>query len=114
MAVILEPQKRRDKTDPQAFIIDTDAFCLTQDDYYKYVLKKKQKFTLSLITQIINDNPQGIIQREIICQIQQIYKNKRVGDNGIYYLLGIFDGKLFKSFKGDDYNKKSISHYSLL
>ncbi|WP_169999996.1 AAA family ATPase [Campylobacter sp. RM9328] len=98
--VTLEPKKRRNKTEPKAFIVDTLANTITEANFYDYAITDKEALTLEYVLSVINESPQGISQSELIKQT----KAKATADgveilalNAFWAFLKTRTGKDFKA-----------------
>ncbi len=94
----LEPQKYRLDTKPQKVAIDTKAHTIFFRDDMTIGLTQKQYITLELAKEIINANPNGIIQSELAKQIVKLANANYyeiVGKNSLWALLAEFNDKLF-------------------
>lgn len=111
LVVTLEPQKRRDDTKHQAFVVDlSDAAMenLTQADYWDYALNDKQQAALDYALEVIAENPQGIIQGKLASAIYARAKEDErevVGKNLLWELLKKYDKALFNIRKEPGKNR---------
>lgn len=98
LSLDLEPQKHRLDTKPQKVVIDTKAHTIFFRDDIRIGLTQKQYITLELAKEIINANPNGIIQSELAKQIVKLANANYyeiVGKNSLWALLAEFNDKLF-------------------
>ena len=98
LSLDLEPQKYRLDTKPQKVVIDTKAHTIFFRDDMTIGLTQKQYITLELAKEIINANPNGIIQSELAKQIVKLANANYyeiVGKNSLWALLAEFNDKLF-------------------
>ncbi len=98
LSLDLEPQKYRLDTKPQKVVINTKAHTIFFRDDIKIGLNQKQHITLELAQEIINANPNGIIQSELAKQILKLANANYyeiVGKNSLWALLAEFNEKLF-------------------
>lgn len=110
LVVTLEPQKRRDDTKPQAFIVDTAGIAnLTKVDYDLYSLSEKEQITLDYAIDIINDNPSGIKSSDLIEGIRKYAKDDKVdiiaNNNDLHKFLHRYNGKEYYIQKGNNFGK---------
>ena len=108
LVVTLEPQKRRDDTKPQAFIVDTSGIAnLTKVDYDLYSLSEKEQITLDYAIDIINNNPSGIKSSDLIENIRKYAKDDKVdiiaNNNDLHKFLHRYNGK--------EYYIEKVSHF---
>lgn len=98
LSLDLEPQKYRLDMKPQKVVIDTKAHTIFFRDDMTIGLTQKQYITLELAKEIINANPNGIIQSELAKQIVKLANANYyeiVGKNSLWALLAEFNDKLF-------------------
>lgn len=99
LSLDLEPQKHRLDTKAQRVIIDNKSHTITFRNDIRIGLSQKQYITLELAQEIIDANPNGIIQSDLAKQILKIAHTNYyeiVGKNALWNLLAEFDNKLFK------------------
>ena len=98
LSLDLEPQKHRLDTKPQRVDINNKAHNIFFRQDMLMGLNQKQYITLELAQEIINANPQGIIQSELAKQIVKLANANYyeiVGKNSLWNLLDEFKDKLF-------------------
>ncbi|WP_133249481.1 AAA family ATPase [Helicobacter cinaedi] len=99
LSLDLEPQKYRLDTKAQRAIIDNKTHTIFFRDDIRIGLSQKQQITLELAQEVINANPNGIIQSDLARQIVKIANANYyeiVGKNSLWNLLAEFENKLFK------------------
>lgn len=99
LIVTLEPMKRRDDTEPQAVIIDTENLSLEFGDYMLYSMSEKQAQALEYAKEIIAENPNGVSRNTLINEIQKRAKFDEVeiiGGNALRKFLLQFDDKFYR------------------
>lgn len=103
LILTLKPTKARNGAEPTAFIIDSEYFTATKDDYYKHALTAKERYTLDYAIQAINDSRVGINQSELAKKIKEQAKEDAVtviGDNALWDFLRRYDEKEYHIIKG--------------
>ncbi|OBV30137.1 hypothetical protein BKN38_05275 [Helicobacter sp. CLO-3] len=99
LSLDLEPQKNRLDTKAQRAIVDNKTHSVSFSINTQIGLNQKQRITLEIAQEIINANPNGIIQSDLAKQILKIANANYyeiVGKNQLWNLLAEFGDKLFK------------------
>lgn len=102
--VTLEPKKRRNKTEPKAFIIETTEDTMKEANYYDYSISDKEALTLEYVLSVISENPQGITQSELMKLTKQRATADRVeilALNAFWAFLKTRAGKDFRAEVSD-------------
>lgn len=88
--ILLEPQKRRFKTKPCAFKIDTKNQSFDFVNYLKYSENQKSQITLSLVMDILSEYKEGLNQQDLAKEIKkrvELDYIEIVGRNALWKLL---------------------------